>query len=89
MARTRHSSTGLSVTLPTLQSKHGLPTTALFRASNTDLEGKLPDLFLETGESGMVALPLQRRLADGARRHAALHERVAAIGVRRAQAGRR
>lgn len=56
--------------------------------SSTDLEGELADPFLETRKSGMVALSLQRRLADGARRHAALHERVAGIGARSTRAGR-
>jgi len=58
-----------------------MPTTSttLVRASSAHLKSELPYLFLEARESCVVTLPLQRCLADGTRRHAALDKRVAVI----------
>lgn len=51
----------------------------LFVVANTHLEGKLPNLFLQAREGGVVSLPLGRSLVDSMGRHTTFHKRIAVV----------
>lgn len=60
----------------------------LFVVANTHLEGKLPNLFLQAREGGVVSLPLRRSLVDSVGRHTTLHKRIAVVYKYHARAWR-